>query len=203
MEPEIKNNSSHKQFFIITGIIICVIIIAGLIYYKLNQQANNQEKYGEPEQAQIDNSSNILDLSSVKIGDKIGTMTVESIIPYSESSTPPLAENLPLSTSNVKIVFSGQATLSGEYTYEYSPLEGSYRLSFKVSNDRDKLPIIKDSEERKEVLCWFSNQGEALKLLGITKDVEKKGNATIIVKNYVINRYPSEVTDMFELMSAK
>lgn len=145
-------------------------------------------------------SNTIVDLSSAKVGDVAGTMTIVSIQPFSATTTPP--KNDPLSTTNARVVFSGQATVAGTYTYELSDLTGSYDLSFAVNAATiDKLPRLKNDDRAGQVTADFSNQADAMSKLGITSNVAKKGTATITIKDFVMNRYPAEVRDTFALVS--
>lgn len=144
-------------------------------------------------------AGNIFDLLTAKNGDKVSTMTIVSVNPFSMTLQPPI--NNPLTASNANVVFSGQAVLEGDYSYTNSAFSGGYDLVFNVkSSSYSKLPVIKGAENH-QLPMWFSNKAEAMRILGITENVEKSGTATITIKDYVMNRYPSELRDTFALVS--
>jgi len=144
--------------------------------------------------------SNIFDLSTAKTGDKVATMTIFSVKPYSMTIAPPVERDL--SASNAKVVFSGQATIEGTYNYINGAMFG-WDLSFTVSSaSRNNLPVIKGSDDHQPAM-GFSNKAQAMQMFGITENQAKSGTVKIIIQDYVINRYPTEITDTFALVSVQ
>ena len=219
LEPRKK---SHRILVLILVILLTAGPIGGGVYYVMSnnakkekeandkliaelqkkseesKQKTDEEKKTETATSKEEITSNIFDLLTAKVGDKVGTMTISSINPFSMTINPPRNEKL--SSSNANIVFSGQVVIDGDYSYAYDAFSGSYDLVFNVSKaSYNNLPVIKGSEDNKSPM-WFSNKTEAIKLLGITENTEKKGTAKITIKDYVINRFPSEVRDTIAIV---
>lgn len=143
-------------------------------------------------------SPNLFNLKDVKVGDKIAGMTIKSIKKISDLITPP--EDVPLSENNVSIVFSGQVTITGEYRYEKeSEVGGIEILGFSLDETSSKLMPRLTYQKNDPVYISIANIDEAKEKLGITKDGE--GMATIIIDDYSLNSYPSEVSNTGKLVS--
>jgi hypothetical protein len=110
-------------------------------------------------------------LSSIKVGDKFGDMTVQSIKTSEQS--------LPLSLGNAEIVFTGQTRLVGTYERYTDSFYGD-AVCFTVNSEVTPLPLYKETQKR-GFFC-FDDTADADKQL-ITDKI-KKGSASIIIDEY-------------------
>jgi hypothetical protein len=116
----------------------------------------------------------------VKVGDKFGDFTVSSVGPLTTGMKMDFGKNI----INLKIGFSGQATLTGDY---YFIPDGGDVVGDTVCFDQLdlaselKMPRLKGVEDTD--FC-FGN--EALTMLG-----KKSGKATVLIKNFTLNYYPA------------
>lgn len=176
-------------------LIVVILIAAGYFgwYYLIGSGKNNAVvtiKTDETANPQVI-ESNIFDVMKAKIGDVVVNMTIKAITPFSVNITPP--KSFPLTADNAKVEFSGQTQISGTYQY-YGNDEQSEMLTDIVCFDgldnssKSQLPQIQG--DRREPWFCFSNQDLAKELF-IPKGAV--GKATIIIDQYEINSYPSEV----------
>ena len=181
-------------------LLVGTFLLIGVFALRTSFNNRNTSELLQQNQA-VSQSSNIptneFDLNKIKIGDKIVGMTVRSILPYDES-----AKSLPLA-SNVKIQFKGQVTITGIYYYECPGFEGKCsedkeRLCFKDLDEvsQKKMPILKNG--RNPIWFCFANVNEAKNLL-----TPNTGNKSVLIDNYTLNVYPSEVIDTADLIKVE
>lgn len=212
METE---KEKHKYLPVLITVLIMLLFTASLVagvWYYMRQQADNEkaelQRQIDELKSSINNkateetanktlTSNIFDVKSAKVGDKVGLFEIVSIRPFSCNTTSPISEG------NVTVVFWGQATIDGSYDYSYSYFDGGYNLTFTPNADAYKtLPVIKGSENH-QFPMRFSNQDKAMELLNITEGSPKKGNASITISGYTINRFPTETRDTLTIVSVE
>ncbi len=149
-----------------------------------------EEGKGTSEEVEV--ASNIFDLDTAKEGDKVAGMVLVSIQSYSSKYNPQNSQ--PLSINDVTAEFSGRVTVTGSYDYtaegEPSMMGEFIRFDITDSDFLAKLPQIKDDDM--PVWFGFTNMSFAKEALGLGNK-GTTGTATIIIDNYTINRYPSEV----------
>lgn len=139
-------------------------------------------------------TSNIFDISTVKVGDKIAGLTVSKIESCVKNS------DLPIGKENICISFTGRLTLTGSYDYPGSTsefLNGDYIV---FTPDAASAKLIPNIAGRTSTI-QLTNLDKAKELFGITTGTAKKGTATITVSGYRFAIYPSEVTDTAEIVS--
>lgn len=119
--------------------------------------------------------------NNAKAGDKVGSMTIEAIGQYSPNTT-----NV---APNYRIEFSGQEIVSGRVRSQVGEFSGSAAVCMSDfdPNSLERIPRLVD-DTRIAVIC-FMNVAEALALF--PEGTEQA--ATVIMDNYIINSYPSEV----------
>ena len=152
----------------------------------------------EPQQVAVQNPvptttetqivGNIFDLSTAKVGDKVGTMNITSMKPFG-------GKNEPIDNTNCSVSFSGMATVFG--TYE--PVENLSMIplaSFTLDEASMKmLPALADDKYN---FNWFELNNPDAEVIAKLGKVKK--TATIVIKNYTLVRYPSEVSSTADLV---
>lgn len=132
---------------------------------------------------------NIIHLETLKVGDKVAGMIVESIesvwsvwkdpeVPY---------DSLPINQDNVLIKFKGETTVTGDYHYWSSDPNNGGQLDGELCMDFDdtsleKLPAIQFNEGQwghSSIFCF--NDGFAKEELG---HPGSKGTATVVIDDY-------------------
>lgn len=141
--------------------------------------------------------TNPFDVTTAKVGDTVVGMSIVSVgLPNSGAGTT-------ISGENAEVQFSGEATLTGTYTYHGNDGLLSDVVSFEPDeSSAAKLPKMIGDERT----LWFvfSNGPAALDIFGPqsgTSTASYSGNATVTVKNYYILSFPGEVANGAELVS--
>ena len=134
-------------------------------------------------------NNNIFTYGTIKVGDKIGLLTVKSILPYESSRA--------VSSNNFSVIFTGKVALTGEY-FQLGPggmFDSRIGVCFnKLSPDSlIRVPVTKEVEN----LLWFCfvNKGLADK-----EFPTGTGTATIEIDNFTFNAFPSEVWNTANLV---
>lgn len=137
-------------------------------------------------------ANNVFDLATAQVGDKVGTMTITSIEPFFPKSSDTVSE------TNAKVQFSGEASITGSYTYNAnSPFFGGEILVFTYNQSGiTELPLIKGDNIRS---IWLTISGQNKEMLGISSQ-EQSGSATITISNYSLNRGQGEVMSTADLV---
>ncbi len=132
--------------------------------------------------------SNVANPLSIKIGDKVAGLTVTEVGPI------PGIEGA-LSPKNVRVKFSGDVQVKGQYVYEFSDLHGRDRACFEVTDatEQAKLPSLGDDDH---AFC-FENIAQAKTAFG---PGYSSGNAEITIRNFELQNAPAEVNNMAELV---
>jgi hypothetical protein len=148
--------------------------IAGLLFLGLFQTAL----------ASAPNNSNIFDIHTVKVGDRVAGMEVVSVQP--ENS------NFPLSVDNVRVKFRGEATVKG--TYEYTNeglLEGLVCMTSLDPASQAKLPQMKQLLDRPVWFCFENNTFAQTQFA----PPGNKGTAEIVIRDYNYVSLEADVWD--------
>lgn len=158
-----------------------------------NQPANQNE--GPVPQPK----SNLFKLEDVKVGDSVADMQIKFIGKFSDTITP--YQSGSLSENNVIVKFSGSTMVTGQYEYQkISDFGGIEQLCFGSLDaiSEKSMPKLYSSSNNPTYFC-ITNISQAKNALGLTTD--SKGSATIVVNDYVLNSYPSEVFNTATLVS--
>ena len=133
----------------------------------------------------LQTGENVFDPNLLKVGDKIGNMTVKEIGPMNISD--PIDVN-----NNYKVSFTGKVNVSGELFF--SELGNKY--CFDVNQvDWVKIPKLKNDER----YPWFClNKTNAATIDDIISANEGKANITI--DNYILSEYPTSGSDTADLI---
>lgn len=126
-----------------------------------------------------------------QVGDVVAGMRVASI--------EPAISDQPLSRENVRVKFSGNATVSGTYEYDMNDVYGLEHICFDVegSLERGKLPAVEGDTVNKRRFC-FANIDEAKQVFG-PKYVT--GKATVQIADYQLVVAGTEITDEAEFIT--
>ena len=103
--------------------------------------------------------------------------------------------------------YTGQITVSGEYTYSFDDEAMGPMVCFTADKASAKLIPRKKGDERSPWFC-FRNQSVAIKTFKIPKKPAKgyceyRGKATVTVNQYSVYREASEGSDMAQLLATK
>lgn len=103
--------------------------------------------------------------------------------------------------------YTGQITVSGEYTYSFDDEAMGPMVCFTADKASAKLIPRKKGDERSPWFC-FRNQSVAIKTFKIPKKPAKgyceyRGKATVTVNQYSVYREASEGSDMAQLLGTK
>jgi len=155
------------------------------------EEINNEnilKKVGE-DKVIIDNRA---DINNIKVGDKIASMTVVSIMPYKSYN--------PLLEGNYKIKFNGKIEITGHYIYygEGDMLENKICFDNLDNASKIKMPQLKGDD--REIWFCFNNENFAKDAF---QPKGSSGKATILIDNYTINMYGSEVWNTADLKLVK
>lgn len=185
---------SRKSFFIL---IASVFFLSGCAHRAPSKPSPPAEADVQPhaevkqESNTVTSTDHLFSLDTVKVGDVIAGMTLRSLAPFSQVMMTPTLD-LPLSSYNAHVEFSGTATVTGEHYWNELFQKVCFDVLDPLSGTR--LPRI-DGDTRKTWFC-FANQDEAQAVLG----KEAPGTATIVIDDYAINVYESEVANTATLV---
>lgn len=134
---------------------------------------------------------NTFAVGDLKIGMKIGDLTVKSFGPFN-------ADFGSIASNNLKIVFEGDTTVAGKYvdTADKPGAFGPTTCFYPNVNSDAEMPHLVNDELSNQWFC-FNNIAFAQSKLGTGKTV---GEITIVVRNYTYIRYPSEATSSADLV---
>ncbi len=145
----------------------------------------------EPEPVEDVVTENSFDVESAEIGDTVVGMTINSVEPFSTRE-----DLLPINTFNAIVEFSGEAELTGTYHhYPAGTFIGGGELT--CFDQLDETSISKLPRIDGKTLTWFCFRN--LDLANDSFDAET-GETTIIIDNFQINSFPSEVWNLADLL---
>lgn len=156
-----------------------LVIIGGLILivYIWCPRTTNPLTYHE----------NVIDLYTVKVGDKIADMTVTSVGPlrsdYSE-----------LTDNNLRIEFVGKTTITGTF-YLIDSFTTAYCFTDLDVKSWTRIPVLNTDAVNTE-FCFIDFENAKKYFEG-----REEGRATVIIDEYIRNRFPSEVYNTAELVN--
>lgn len=132
---------------------------------------------GDTGQAAVSNG-NIVNVATIQAGDHVAGLMVESVEPFG-----PLGA---LSANNVRIAFSGDTTVDGEYTYHGADSMFPDQVTFRLAEQsRAEVPVIEPDDK---LFLLFDNIDFAQEQFGPSGS---HGRATVVIRDYVLERYPS------------
>ena len=138
------------------------------------------------------------DINQIKVGESFyGEMIVKSIEPFSVGYSE-------LSKDNFRITFSGQATLSGSYYIRDGTemgIGGKYVTFTPDESSFSRLPRERYAGEFGYAKSFTLNNYE--KAVELLMPNGKKGTATIVIDNYTLVGYPSEISNSADLIEVK
>lgn len=138
--------------------------------------------------------SNIFNIDA-KPGEKYGAFTLKSIKAFSENN--PDAAQLPFSAENISANFTGETTIDVDYTYtgpnEPAMFTDVIGFTIKSTDSMKKVPELKGANAQTRTFR-ISNLADAKTAFGIG-NASKEGTAKVVIKDYSVNRFPSEVGD--------
>lgn len=199
------NRKGNITVLILVPLLVIVSLLAGFFYWQWQQASSNTtaitettyiiEDQNEPQQ-ELPQSSNKMpapsskfDIATVKVGDKVGAMTVSAIEPFMGDK--------PFSENNAKVTFKGPITVTGDY-FQMGPNElFSDRMGACFEKfDEDSLDILpqKLGEYGHPLFC-FSNNSFVDKYFA-----SGTGQATIIIDDYEVVNLPAEVWNSARLI---
>lgn len=125
--------------------------------------------------------------SDLKVGMEIAGLKVTSVGPFE-------AKMGPMAMDNLKVSFEGTKTVSGWY----GPSEG-FPASFNLDEaSRQNFPKLIDDVVSPDWFAFNDLDADVVAKLG---KVGKQ--ATIVIKNYTLQRYPAEVSSTADLVEVK
>ncbi len=136
--------------------------------------------------------SNIIDLKTVKVGDKVGPFTVKSVGQAVLDQSPPFGEK------NALIYFEGTANVSGRYNYDPNS-ESNGRITFEPSQGSSQYIPTNLPNDVKFLLAGSEKIYNAL---GIKEGKAKSGLATIKISGFNFMAIESTVTKSTTFLSA-
>ena len=162
----------------ITSIVIALILITFGVFYYLNTVGKQSRPY-------------------VAVGDKLGSMTVVSAAPLNPEY-PKGRMGVEVTPDNAHIVLKGPIEVTGKYTGHYESAMGydGYCMSDFDAESLTRLPTLPNAAPVPYPWFCFSNSEVARRQLG-----EKEAQVTIIIDNYDLKSYPSEVIDTADFVS--
>lgn len=186
-----------------TILIVCLIIsvaasaifMAKLIGAKLEFPKKQQKIITDNSQVStpepvIDNSIKF-DVEKAKVGDKIGDMTITKLRGYkSERAT----------ADSAFVDFTGRVTITGDVIYNGSQRGEVVCMQNLDYGSQSKMPKM-TSQFYVNVSFCFTDLGLAKKLLVKNMDQENQGQAKVIVDNYKIQWFPTEIYNTADLVS--
>ncbi len=180
---------SKKLLPIIILIGVILIAIMGYARFVYKKQRPTQpiiQEVSKRPQIQAQNQFNPL---QHKIGDIIAGMKILAITAALDSRS--------LADDNVKVKFSGLATISGIYDYRFSEFSGGGLACFTPDPDEDsKLPKLKQASDYATTFCF--DVQEAIKAFGSQYGVYK---ATITIDHLTLEHAPAEVLNGADLVA--
>ncbi len=163
-----------KNYAYVAGML--VLLIVGILFYKLSVQ---QKKF-------------------VSVGDKLGAMIVVkvdmAINPKDSGTNDP--ELMKIGPNNVRVVLKGPIEVTGEYQQIHSGIgfDGDCIKGFD-SVSLSRLPSLPGESYAPQRLFCFRNTDFVEKNLGT-----KSHQVTVMIDNYELVSYPSEVMDYADLV---
>lgn len=143
--------------------------------------------------------SNDFEIERIQQGDKIQDMMLVKKVPYKSEFT----DKLPVS-SNITMHFKGQVQITGNYSFSgpmgsetLEDLEGLIDVCMSEIDEQSLNKLPRPTVKSNDTWFCFDNRGYAIEKLG---PVGNKGRTTVLIDNYTINRFPSEVGDTATLL---
>ena len=135
--------------------------------------------------------TNEFSIKDLKVGMEVDGLKVTSFGPFN-------AEFGPMNLGNLKISFEGTSTVSGNYhPVEVLSMGGSASFSLDNASSLNFPKLIGDGIGPE----WFSFNNPDAEIIAKLGKVKKQ--VTVVIKNYTLQRYPSEVSSTADLVEVK
>ncbi len=125
--------------------------------------------------------NNLFSFAKAKVGDRVAGMTIIEVGHY--------REDRPDVSPNEKVAFTGKATVTGRVTSHFGEFGGQNEVCLQDLDSTSQSAIPKLDDDAREMWFCFTNTDAAL--LAFPKGAD--ATATVVIDDYVINAYPSEV----------
>jgi archaellum component FlaF (FlaF/FlaG flagellin family) len=214
MDPEVKKHNYLPVLITVLVMLFVVALISGGIWYYMDQQAKksaaDNAKQVAAMQKQINDlnnraaatssttarsASNVFNLNTVKIGDKVAGMTVTSV--GKALTTSPL----PYGNQNAQITFSGQATVEGTYAYSGDDQPSIITDFVSFAADPSSFSVLPTIGGDSRAGFGFSNPALAKSLFGITTGKSSSGKSKVTISDYKFVIFPGEGSNSATLIS--
>lgn len=210
---------NQKGNALIIGILIGLLIAGGLfiVYYfgvfkkELNTQSsskqlteaiqtnNSQKEISTSSPSSV--SATVFKINEIKVGDKIGQMTVQSIEPFDPeiSGIPKLSG---LSENNFRITFSGQIAITGNYEFmDLTKVGTGDKYVFFTPDSSSATLLPQEAVANKNGYSFiFRNYDRAVKLLNSKGE---KGTAKVVIDNLSLVSFPTEINNSADLIQVE
>lgn len=176
-------------------------------------QAETRDPQEEPpdggRRQEPETEATLFDFDEIEPGDRVAGLTVRSVGPV-DSSAEAAGPLDPTAVTNASVEFSGEVVVTGEYVAwteeehrERSDVAGYYnprhRVCLRNLDERSLARLPRMRGDRRTPSFCFSNPEEAAEALG----EGTAGKATVLIDEYDINLFPSEVANMAHLVEVR
>lgn len=130
----------------------------------------------------------------VSVGDILGAMTVVSVAPFNTGQYSSDPKMMQLGPQNIRVNLKGPIEVTGAYSTVHSGIGfDGYCMSVSDAASLSRLPVLPAGV--RSYFC-FRNGETAQQKLG-----KQSRTVTVMIDNYQLNSYPSEVVDWADLIS--
>ncbi len=169
----------------------------GAMEEKIGKIEAEATKKAAEEVGNSETTTNIFDPVTVKVGDKVGDLTV--------SSTKALIATGPALAEDFSIDFMGEVTIQGEYDYDMNAMFGQEGVCFNVTDafDRNKIPVPNFQKKlTSSFFCTYAEDDVNL-IKSIIGTSYKKGTALMTIKNFNFSYAPTETAPTANIVKFK
>ena len=140
--------------------------------------------------------SNDFEIEQIQQGDKVRDMVLVKKSPYDSEIT----DKIPVS-SNLTMQFKGQVQITGNHFFSGSmgaeTIEDLDEVCMSELDEQSLNRLPRPNGKSNDTWFCFDNSDYAFKQFG---PIGSKGRATVVIDNYTINIFPSEVHDAASLI---
>ena len=173
--------TTKSLLFLALGFLIGYIFRSVLAVKQLNKQASY---------------SNDFEIEQIQQRDKVRDMVLVKKAPYDSENT----DKIPVS-SNITMHFKGQVQITGNYFFSgpmgAETVEDLDAVCMSELDEQSLNRLPRPTSKSNDTWFCFDNSDYAFEQFG---PIGSKGRATIVIDNYTINIFPSEVHDAASLI---
>lgn len=156
---------------------LCVVLLMAVIIAGCGGGGSRGQGGGAQVEQGLQAGDNVLDPDTIAVGDIIGGLQVEEITEFRPGVKV---------TPNMRVTFSGRIEVTGDYHYHAAGITpGQVTFGNLDEASLERVPRVKGDLEYEGFT--FENLEEAQEAFG---PAGSKGTATIIIEQYVVERYP-------------